>query len=474
MSTRTTLNRLALAGAVAAMLASASHGAFAQVADTPAAPPTAPTSTPPGPTSTTPDNANTTTPSATPGPATSTDTTAPGSGSMSSGSMSSGSMDSGSTASMPMSGMSKPSVPTPPTNLPTDYSILNNRVFDNTDLSQARARGLTDSQIATIVKISKETGFSFQYVSAQVERGVTFPALATMYGLKLADVYSNDKEKQEVSDYDALSSYAKSLGKSDSGAMSMPMSGGSMTPPMTSPSAPSTTMPMTPTESTTPSSEPDIVQTAMAAKNLTTLVKALQVAGLVETLKGAGPFTVFAPDDKAFAKLPAGALDALLADPAKLKQVLTYHVIPGNITAADASSMSSPTSPPTVEGATLQVTKGKKGKLKINDATVTKADIKASNGTIHIINEVLMPPATDSATPPATTDTTTPPPAPAAPGTTDTTPPAAPAPMDQPQPAAPGTPGTTDVTPPTAPATPGTTDTTPPTATPTTPATPGQ
>ncbi len=370
----------------------------------------------------------------------------------------------------PMAGMSTPNVPTPPMNLPTDYKVLNNRIFDGTDLEQARARGLSDPQIATIVKISKETALPFKEVSGMVERGETFPAIATAYNLKLSDVYSVDKEKQEVSDFDALNKYAMSLGKSDSSMSSMPMSSSStMTPPM-SPSTP----PMTPTDTTTSASpgasQLNIIQTASAAKNLTTFVKAVQIAGLTETLQGAGPFTVFAPSDKAFAKLPAGALDALEADPAKLKAVLTYHVIPANIMAADAMAMTSPTSPPTVEGATLQVTKGKKGKLKVNDATVTKADIKASNGTIHIIDTVLMPPTTDTtATPPATTDTTTPP--------TTTTPPAAP--MDATPPAAPTTPGTTDATPPAAPATPGTTDATPPAApaTPTapdaTPATPG-
>ena len=381
MSTRTTLHRLALASAVAAMLASAAPNAFAQAADTPpAAPPMAsPAPMPPDSTASAP------------------------------------------MASMPMSGTT--AVPTPPMNLPTDYSILNNRVFDGVDLQQARARGLSDSQIATIIKISKETGYSFRSVSAQVEQGQTFASIATMYGVKLADVYSNDKEKQEVSDYDALSMYAASLSKNSG-----------MTP-----STMPATMPMTPTDTTAPKAELDIVDTAMAAKNLTTLVTALKAAGLVETLKGAGPFTVFAPDDKAFSKLPAGALDALLADPVKLKQVLTYHVIPGNIMAADAMNMSSPTSPPTVNGATLEVTK-RKGKLKINDATVTKADIKASNGTIHIIDGVLMPPATDTATPPAAPDAATPPAAPAAPAPMDATPPVAPATPDATPPAAPAMP----------------------------------
>ena len=363
MSTRTTLHRLALASAVAAMLASA-PSAFAQVADTPTLP-----------AMTTPTNGST-----------------------------------NSTASAPMAGMSMSNVPTPPVNLPTNYEILNNRVFDATNLEQARARGLSDGQIATVVKISKETALPFGQVSAMVARGDTFPAIANEYNLKPSDVYSVDKERQEISDYDALNTYAKSLGKSDGSMASMPMSGGM------APMSPS----MTPADSgmstSTGTSQLDIVQTAMAAKNLTVLVKALQIAGLVDTLKSAGPFTVFAPDDNAFAKLPAGALDALEADPAKLKAVLTYHVIPGNIMAADAMAMTSPTSPPTVEGATLQVTRGRRGRLKINDATVTKADIKASNGTIHIINMVLMPPAAETVgTTPAPMDAT-PPAAPATPG----------------------------------------------------------
>lgn len=456
------LHRLALASAVAAMLASAAPGAFAQTTDTPAPPATTtPDTTTPSAGST---GTGSTTPSAGTGtmttpPSTGTDTTAPMSGGTSSTPMS------GSTSSMPMSGMSSSNVPTPPMNLPTDYRVLNNRVFDATDLEQARARGLSDNQIATVVRISSETTLPFNQVVAMVERGETFPAIATTYGLKLGDVYSNDKEKQQISDYDALSQYAKSLGKSDSSMMSMPMNGSAspMTPPM-APSAP----PMTPTTTTTSTSpgtgQLDIIQTASAAKNLTTFVKAVQIAGLTETLQGTGPFTVFAPSDRAFAKLPAGALDALEADPARLKAVLTYHVIPANITAADATAMTSPTSPPTVEGATLQVTKGRRGRLRVNNATVTRADITASNGTIHIIDTVLMPPTTDTTTTQSTTDTTTPPAAPSAgtgttgTGTTDVTPPAAPA-----------TPGTTDVTP----VTPGTTNTPSGTTSGTSGATPG-
>ena len=456
MHTRNTVRNLALASAVAAMLAAATPGVFAQVADTPAPPATTPTATPPGPTSITPENSNTTTPSATTAPApdpsvpAAPDATSPAP--MSSGAPMSPGM-SGSASSAPSA--SDVAAAAVPPNFPTDYKVLSNRIFDNVDLEQSRARGLSDNQIATIVKICKETGFSYRYVSSAVLRGETFPELATAYNLKLGDVYSNDKEKQEISDYSTLYQAAESLGKNNGMSSSMPMD--NSMPPMGS----STPMspPMSPSSSSASSAPTlDIVDTAMAAKNLTTFVKALQIAGLVETLKGTGPFTVFAPDNKAFAKLPAGALDSLEADPAKLKQVLTYHVIPASIMASDAMAMTTPTSPPTVEGATLQVTKGKKGRLKVNDATVTKADIQASNGVIHVINMVLMPPA----------DTT-------APATTDTTMPAAPAPMDATPPTPPATPDTTtppaapDTTMPPAAPTPGPTDTTP--ATP--PATPG-
>ena len=270
-----------------------------------------------------------------------------------------------------------------------DYSILSNPNYDYVDLQQAKARGLSDSQIATIAKIAAETGKPFRMVSAAVERGETFPFLATEYNLKLGDVYDVEKEKGQIANY--ISAY-ESIGTKN-GSSGSPMMAGMDTTNMNA--GASSSMPATPAPAAGMApgmATLDIVDTAMAAKNLTTLVKALQVAGLVETLKGAGPFTVFAPDDKAFSRLPAGQLDALLADPAKLKTILTYHVIPASIMASDAMAMTSPTSPPTVQGGTLQVTRGRKGSLKVNDATVIKADIKASNGVIHIIDRVLMPP----------------------------------------------------------------------------------
>ncbi len=134
--------------------------------------------------------------------------------------------------------------------------------------------------------------------------------------------------------------------------------------------------------------EKDIVDTAIAAGSFKTLVTAVQAAGLVDTLKSPGPFTVFAPTDAAFAKLPPGALDGLLKDPEKLKAVLTYHVVAGSVMAADVVKM---TSAKTVEGADVTIAV-KGGKVKINNANVIKTDIKCTNGVIHVIDTVIMPP----------------------------------------------------------------------------------
>ncbi len=129
----------------------------------------------------------------------------------------------------------------------------------------------------------------------------------------------------------------------------------------------------------------DIVDTAVAAGNFKTLVTALKEAGLVDTLKGPGPFTVFAPTDEAFAKIPKADLDKLLANKAKLKAVLTYHVVSGKVMAADikAGKVKS------VQGE--QLTLATKGGVMVNKAKVVSADVAADNGVIHAIDTVLMP-----------------------------------------------------------------------------------
>jgi uncharacterized surface protein with fasciclin (FAS1) repeats len=130
----------------------------------------------------------------------------------------------------------------------------------------------------------------------------------------------------------------------------------------------------------------DIVDTAVTAGSFTTLVAAVKAAGLVDTLKGAGPFTVFAPTDEAFAKLPAGTVDALLQDIPKLKKILTYHVVSGKVMAADVVKLKSAT---TVEGSDVKIDAS--SGVKVNDSTVVTPDVAADNGVIHIIDTVLLP-----------------------------------------------------------------------------------
>lgn len=133
----------------------------------------------------------------------------------------------------------------------------------------------------------------------------------------------------------------------------------------------------------------NIVQVAVDAGSFETLVTALKAAGLVETLEGKGPFTVFAPSDAAFAKLPKAALDSLLADKAALTSVLTFHVVPGRVLAADIVKAGN-VAPRTVNGQVLDVV-ARDGKVYVNGAQVTSADIVASNGVIHVIDSVLLP-----------------------------------------------------------------------------------
>ena len=130
----------------------------------------------------------------------------------------------------------------------------------------------------------------------------------------------------------------------------------------------------------------NIVQTAIAAGQFNTLVKAVQAAGLAETLGGDGPFTVFAPTDEAFAKLPEGALEGLLKNPEALKSVLLYHVVPGKVMAADVAKLKTAKTS-LGQSVTIDTTNG----VHVDDANVVKTDIAASNGVIHVIDAVIMP-----------------------------------------------------------------------------------
>ena len=135
----------------------------------------------------------------------------------------------------------------------------------------------------------------------------------------------------------------------------------------------------------------DIVDTAVAAGSFKTLVTAVKAAGLVDTLNSKGPFTVFAPNDNAFAKLPKGTVEGLLKDIPKLKSVLTYHVVPGKVMAADVVKLKTAK---TVQGQDIKIDAAKwhlHKNVKINDANVIKADIATDNGVIHVIDKVILP-----------------------------------------------------------------------------------
>lgn len=138
-----------------------------------------------------------------------------------------------------------------------------------------------------------------------------------------------------------------------------------------------------------PAAEKDIVEVATEAGTFTTLLAAAEAAGLVDVLRSEGPFTVFAPTDEAFAKLPEGTVESLLANPDALRAILLYHVVPGKVMAAQVVGMSEAT---TAQGASVSIsTYGES--VRINDATVVAADIEASNGVIHVIDTVILPPS---------------------------------------------------------------------------------
>jgi uncharacterized surface protein with fasciclin (FAS1) repeats len=135
---------------------------------------------------------------------------------------------------------------------------------------------------------------------------------------------------------------------------------------------------------------PNIIETAVAAGTFKTLAAAITAANLGDTLNGAGPFTVFAPSDEAFAKVPKKDLEALLADKAKLTKVLTFHVVAGKVMAADVAKMKDGSKVKTVEGSELTLDL-KNNAVHLNGSKVTKTDIDTSNGVIHVIDTVMMP-----------------------------------------------------------------------------------
>lgn len=290
------------------------------------------------------------------------------------------------TTSAPMASMDK-----------VDFGLLSNHNFNYSDLKGASASGYSDDEIATMQMISEKSGTPFSQIFHRVQGGTTFATLAYESNIPITDIYNTSDEKQKIADYETA------YEMTGSGAMkNMTSTNAMMASTDTTGQMPSSTDQANGTNAAMATE--DIATIAQSQSNLKTLVKLLKSANMLDTLAGTGPYTVFAPTDSAFRKLPHGTVRDLMANPDKLKSILSYHVIPARIDAASAMAMTSPTSPATLEGGTLQVVT-QDGHVMINGATVTKADIMASNGIIHEIDTVLMPDTTTTTT--TTTDTTT-------------------------------------------------------------------
>lgn len=260
-----------------------------------------------------------------------------------------------------------------------DYSILANQSFNYQQIIRARSYGLTDDEIGRAIVIADRADVPTSVILDEVRGGWTFTKIAEFWGVRpeLHQGGLGDRVEDYITAYQATGKGALEAAASDSG--SFVSTNGSMSGGM-------------------PASmgQQDIIQTLRSSDDFHTLTHALRRAGLDTTLEGAGPFTVFAPTDEAFAKLTKEQMRSLMRNKAELTQVLEYHVIPANISAASAEAMTSPASPATLEGDSLQVTTAN-AQLMINDATVTTPDIQASNGVIHAIDTVLLPPSVAAA-----------------------------------------------------------------------------
>ena len=241
-------------------------------------------------------------------------------------------------------------------------------VFHNLDAREVKrfkAQGFREADIKGAANIALRSGLDLDYVLSRYRTsGYPLAALATSYGVSLDNLNAD-----------------------------IPGMGASYMAVMSDPSMMTTSSTTTTRTTTVAGTIGDLTAVAMGDSQFSTLVAAIKAADLVSTLQGPGPFTVFAPTNAAFAKLPAGTVEDLLKpeNKEKLRSILLYHVVSGKIMASDVLAMSGPGTPKSVQGATLRVTNV--APVMVNDANVTATDIKASNGVIHVIDTVLMPPA---------------------------------------------------------------------------------
>lgn len=240
---------------------------------------------------------------------------------------------------------------------------------DQREVNRFKAKGYTEEEFKAIANIALQTGLDTDYISRQVkEVGRPLSFVAAMYAVPTTSLTNN------IPGFNAAPGSITPTGvmvdKTMGGSTGM---GGSMG------------------SGSTGMASGTVVDVAMSDPQFSTLVAAIRAAGLVDTLKGSGPFTVFAPTNEAFAKLPAGTVENLLKPENKeqLVSILTYHVIPGKIRAADVMGMSNPSMPTTVSGKQLNVKTT--APVMVNSSNVIRTDIDATNGVIHVIDAVLMP-----------------------------------------------------------------------------------
>lgn len=256
--------------------------------------------------------------------------------------------------------------------------------LDEREVNRFKKLGYNDDDLKKYGNIALRSGLDMDYV-IQLNRNTRMmpDAIAHMYGIPPWDL--ND----DIPGYGMKTASAMWDGTSSSGGAMMGAPAGSGTP--STPSTPTT--PTTPPPSASTNTRGTVVDVAMGNSDFSTLVAALKAADLVGSLQAPGPFTVLAPTNAAFAKLPSGTLEDLLKpeNKEKLREILTYHVISGKVKSGDVMAMSNPQMPRTLSGKTVTVKTT--APVTVNNARVTATDIEATNGVIHVLDTVLMPPA---------------------------------------------------------------------------------
>jgi uncharacterized surface protein with fasciclin (FAS1) repeats len=277
--------------------------------------------------------------------------------------------------------------PVGPNGQPIDYTVLINSPFDYTDLNQAKAEGYSDSEIATMAKISVMAGVPFDDVVHQAQAGQTAPFIADKYNLRMYDVW-------DASDYQAKIAAYK-LAYENTGANRVRSLVAAEQQEMV-------TTPYGSTVTTTETSGQNLADIINSAPDLTMFARALRTAHLTKELRGSGQYTVFAPTDSAWSKLTTDQVNGLFADRNALTKVINYCIIPRRVDSASIFAMGNPSSMTSLEGDSLSVSSIGSTAM-VNGASVVKPDWFASNGIAHEIDTVLIPSGVNLVGSPATT-----------------------------------------------------------------------